>query len=548
MRALGSVVWERLSGWQSTALTYCGTRSGTKDAAWTGGALHTAARRRGRAILDACDDAERPLVVAMPYGEEFLISLLGAIYAGITVVPVALPRTGVQHDKFNRIVDDCNASAILCVDNARSGIDAAREGREGVALIASSTLVQDRLLDAPAPHDSRPAIIQYTSGSSRFPRGVRVTGENVLANAAHCKANWGFDQQQSFVNWLPHFHDMGLMGILYPLVVGAESYQLDPLSTIQRPARWLRAMSDTGATFSGGPAFGFAHCLQNVRDEDCEGLDLSRWVAAFAGAEPVPASLLQAFRNRFAKFGLAPEAVFGCYGLAEYTLLAAGAPGQWPDARPRPPATCAEVEPCRMSADMEGNVRIVAPETCVPVLDGESGEIWLRGASTAAGYVGGPVESAATFEGRVADAAGDGAWLRTGDLGVIDRGALYVTGRLKDVLTVQGRKVAASEVEWLAAHQDALLNPMAAAAVMLDEMVSGKAVLLIEMRDARTVLADAGALSDRIRQLVLGNWGIELVDVRFLDRGELPRTSSGKVQRRTAKMLYDRGHFDADAP
>jgi acyl-CoA synthetase (AMP-forming)/AMP-acid ligase II len=546
MTALGLPIWERLSAWEGAALTICATRRGTSDRVWAGKELHAAARRRGAAILDAFGGTERPLVLAMPHGEEFVISLLGSIYAGVTVVPVALPRPGVQQEKFNRILADCGAAAVLCLDEARGAIDMARGDKSGPAIIALTELADRQELAAPRSFGKRPALIQYTSGSSRFPRGVNVTGENVVANAGHCFAAWGFDERQVVVNWLPHFHDMGLIGgIIFPILAGAASHQLDPLHAIQRPARWLRVLSDTRATFSGGPAFGFSHCLQQVRDEDCEGLDLSHWTAAYCGAEPVPSDLLEAFRNRFARYGLAPTAVFGCYGLAEYTLMAAGAHGETPGAESDAPPGCANVEPCRLTAALAETVRIVDPDRRTVLPDREPGEIWLRGPSAAAGYVGDASASAATFDGRLADATDDGPWLRTGDLGVIDRGMLYVTGRMKDVLTVMGRKVAASEIEWLAAHQDRVLNPMAATALMRDEMVSGEGVLLIEMRKARTRPADAAALGDRIRQLVLGSFGIDLVDIRFLDRGTLPRTSSGKIQRRAAKMLYWQGHFGA---
>jgi len=541
MNDFADAIWRRLATNDKTMLTFRGGREADESRSFSGRDLHDASARWAAVFGEIFPVGSGPVVLAMPQGSEFITAFLGAVYAGLTVVPIAIPRNPAQRERFAAIVADCAAEGIVCTGAVRAAIDAALADSPAPRLGIRD--VDD--LPAMAPLAAarscagNPAVIQYTSGTSRFPRGVKVGGAAILANAAHCFAAWGFDERQIVVNWLPHFHDMGLIGgITYPILVGASSVQLDPFRVIQRPSRWLRAISDHGGTFSGGPAFAFAQCVQNIRDDECDGLDLSRWSAAYCGAEPVPEALLAAFRSRFARLGLQPKAVFACYGLAEYSLMAAGAHALEAAVDPVPPAVCAGVAPCRLTEAVAQTIRIIDPAEGAVLPDNEVGEICLRGPSVANGYVGQPAESEETF-GHVIPGQ-DGNWLRTGDVGVVSHRNLYVVGRLKDVLTVNGRKVAASEVEWLAAQMEPALNPMAAAAFMPDEMRSGEATLLIEMRAARTVLPDPDDVRQRIAQAVAGTFGIKLLDVALVDRGALPRTSSGKIRRREAAALYRR--------
>lgn len=530
-------------------VTVCGGRTGQPDQVLTGLQLHEAALARGAALASVRAPEGGPLALVMPCGVEFVVTLFGALYAGFTVAAVAEPRSGVQTLRFNQIIRDCAPAAILCAKGLVARIETALASSDmtGLSVIEIETLDAAPDLARPAVRNgdqSRPAILQYTSGSTRAPKAVALSGSGIVANARLANSTWGLGHDGVVLSWLPHFHDLGLMGgIFYPILAGGRTVLLDPLQMIQRPERWLRLISEHRATFSGGPAFAFSHCLQNISEAQCEGLDLSSWRNAFCGAEPVPASLMAAFRERFAPWGLNPNAVFGCYGLAEFTLMVAGGNPQLLDDRPQPPPGCGDIEPCRISPDMQDHLRLVDPETLQIAAPDEAGEIWVRGASVAQGYRNEAAETATTFNVALAGEGTEGEWLRTGDVGVRRGHWLYVTSRLKDLLFANGRKIPATDVEWLAGEQDEALNPMAAAALMPDDLATGKAVLLIELK-RRERVADNDATNALIRRAVAGAWGIELTDIRILPSGALPRTSSGKVQRRMLAKAWREGRVE----
>lgn len=530
---------DRLLGRPDRAVvTVCGGRSAQPDHSLTGRELHQAALAKCTALSAQGGGNEGTLALVMPCGLDFVTTLLGAIYAGITVTALAPPRPGVAASRFSRIIQDCAPTRILCPDEWRPRINATLE-EAGVH--ADEGLQPDSVAEWPSGA-ARPAILQYTSGSTRSPKAVMLSAANIVANGDLANSTWGMDEDGVFLSWLPHFHDMGLMGgILYPILAGGRTVLLDPLHMIQRPERWLRLIGEHRVTMSGGPAFAYSHCLQHVTEVQCQGLDLSTWSSAFCGAEPVPRALMDAFRTRFQPYGLNPDAVFGSYGLAEHTLMVAGGNPRGGD-RPDPPEGCGEIEPCRIAPEMAAAIRLVDPFTRRPVGPGEAGEIWLRGPSVALGYCREPAETLMTFGAVLEDEVDVGAWLRTGDLAVRDGAWLYVTGRLKDLLFAHGRKIPATDVEWLAGEQDVALNPMAAAALATDEMVTGQAVLLIEVK-RRARVHDEPATGERIRRAVAGAWGIDLTEVRILPSGALPRTSSGKVRRREVAEAWRAGRL-----
>jgi acyl-CoA synthetase (AMP-forming)/AMP-acid ligase II len=534
-------------------VTLCAPRAGQQHERLSGLELHAAALARAGALSRSFDPAAGPLAIMLPCGADFVTTLIGALFAGFTVTALAPPRAGAQTARFNAIIEDCRPGAILCSESLAPRLQAARSAAPSgrgipiVTVAAAEAAAPPAALEdvAPAADPRRPTILQYTSGSTGAPRGVALHGEAILANASLANRTWGMDEHGAMLSWLPHFHDMGLMGgILYPLLSGGVTMLMDPLHMIQRPDRWLRLIDENRATFSGGPAFAFAHCLNAISDEQCEGLDLSSWRRAFCGAEPVPAALMAAFRARFGRYGLDPRALFASYGLAEYTLMVAGGINDLPEERPAPPAGCAAIEPCRVAAEMQGDLRIVDPETLRPLADGTAGEVWLRGASVAGSYLGDAAETERVFGATLDDPADAGGraseWLRTGDIGAYSDGNLYMIGRLKDLLFANGQKIPAPEVERLAAAQDPALNPMAAAAFMPDVLATGTAALLIELR-RRSMAIDQDAVRRRIRQAVAGTWSIDLVDIRFLAPNTLPRTTSGKIQRRPVAEDYRSG-------
>ena len=525
----------------------CTLKRGKEELRFTGGGLAEAAEARAAQLGNM---GAGVLVLALPPGPVFLTTLFGCLLAGITLVPVSPPRRGSASDRLTHIVRDCGAAAVLCTSVQEPAI------REALAGIETPVVV---LADAPedalpsigsAPSKSLPAaIVQYTSGSTKDPKGVLITGDNILANCDLVMRSWQMDERCRFVNWMPHFHDMGLMGgILYPLLSGGFSVQMSPYDFVRSPRLWLKAISDWRATFSGGPAFAFADLVKRVSADDLDGLDLSTWERGFCGAEPVPPGLLEAVARHLAPARLRREALFSCYGMAEMTLFAAGLPedaGHEGNDRPAPSHAC------RVNGELAEGLRIVDPDTRREVVPGAEGEIWLKGPSKGLGYLNLAGESEAAFRARLEDGAeheGDGqtdAYLRTGDLGRIEGDRLFISGRSKDILISHGRKMSAAEVEWVTCAPHRALNPLAAAAFMADDGASGEAVLAVEAADGGGMPEDREAIESAIRALALGEWGLTLTAVHIVPRGRLPRTTSGKIRRRQVAQDFRNGLFDS---
>lgn len=479
------------------------------------------------------------LIAALPAGETFIFPLLASLLGGGSLVPVALPRPSDPPGRLGRMARICAADAVLCTLRNRAAVEAQLRDDDGA--LACPVLV----VDAPEPVTARVAsnegrlypIIQHTSGSTRFPKAVPLTAAQIRANCGLIQTLWGMSSSSVMVNWLPHYHDMGLMGcILYPLLSGARSIQMSPFDMIRRPLSWLEAISAYRGTISGGPAFAFQECLARIAPGEGEDLDLHSWECAFCGAEPVPAGLLDRFHARFSDNGLARASVFSCYGMAECTLFAAGEPGEEGGSPDVPPAWRA-VDGSLLSERTRHDIRIVDPGTGAELPEGVPGEIWLSGASIGDGYLGEPLESGETFHVDI----GGRRWLRTGDLGGIAGQHLYITGRSKDIVIVNGRNVAAAEIEWIAAQEHPALNPSAAASFAYEGATAGHAALYIEVRPGAVVPDDPARVVARIRRSVTGGCGVVLDEVCIVPRGSLPRTSSGKIRRRHIAASYAPG-------
>lgn len=479
------------------------------------------------------------LVSVLPAGEAFVVALLAALIGGHTIAPLVPHGSSVLAHPVRLVAESCRATAVLCTAAQREKIEsilADGHGQLVCTVICADTgaVTHSHILPAAGGIAGAVPIIQHTSGSTRLPKAVPIPAAQIRANCDMIRRLWRMDPKAVVVSWLPHYHDMGLMGgILYPLLIGARSIQMSPYAMIRSPIQWLRAISDHHGTFSGGPAFAYTECMNRISDEDCEGLDLSSWRHAFCGAEPVPAGLLERFQRRFAKHGLRRDAVFSCYGMAECTLFAAGEP--WQSSTPKPPPLPVSVAPCRLTYETRRAIRIIDSVTGEELADGTLGEIWISGPSIAPGYHNLPDETAAAF---VEDPADGRLWLRTGDLGLIARDALYVTGRQKDVIVVNGRKIAAADVEWIAAEQHPALNPMAAAAFVPPQGHSGHAVLFIETRPGCSQPEDVVQIEQRIARIVRGSLSIHLDEIRILPRGTLPRSTSGKIQRQKIAAAF----------
>lgn len=393
---------------------------GRETAALTCAAIDGGGRRVAAGLAAAGLGGRRALLV-METGPDFLMAMIGCLYSGVIAIPASEPRPGASLDRLEEIAAGSKAAALIV--SRRVSIDLARRVTSGSVLDKIPVVEVATLAAAPPLDDcagfsaepSVPVIVQYTSGSTRAPRGVVLDSACILANVAVVTRAFGVgqsDEPEMIVNWMPHYHDMGLIGkIVTPLVNGFETVHMSPLAFVQRPSRWLTVMSQYRGTVSGAPAFAYDLCAERVSDDVIDTLDLSAWKTAFCGAEPVFASTLDAFRRRFARAGLRPSTVFTCYGLAESTLYAAGTHG--PEIEPSPDA--GKRAPCWLDPVSRATIRIVGQEDR-PVADGEEGEIWLTGASIASGYLDDEEATLSTFRCRL-DPDDGRDYVRTGTSG-----------------------------------------------------------------------------------------------------------------------------------
>jgi thioester reductase-like protein len=430
---------------------------------------------------------------------------------------------------------------------------------EGSPLARAAWLRTDEALgdpvELPPAPDEVPALLQYTSGSTASPRGVVVTRANMLANQRAIRRAFGHDQRSIGVSWLPTYHDMGLIGmLLQPLYVGGSATFMAPLSFLKRPALWLEAISKFGATTSGAPNFGFELCVERISERELDGLDLSSWRVAFCGAEPIRHAVLSAFADKLARCGFDEGALFPCYGLAEATLLVSGARLQ-PRARSlairrealdRGRVELAEPESrdsscitCCGPVIEDHQLRIVDPETRSVLDQPAVGEIWVAGPSLAAGYHDDPAATAERFAAYTQ--AGEGPYLRTGDLGFVHDGMLYVSGRQKELLIIRGRNLYPQDIEGTINAVDAELRNSTVAAVGLGEHEHELAVIVELPRRARARQAEITAA---IVESVAAVHGVAIARLAIVAPRTLPRTSSGKLQRRLARDRLLAGDYD----
>jgi acyl-CoA synthetase (AMP-forming)/AMP-acid ligase II len=347
--------------------------------------------------------------------------------------------------------------------------------------------------------------------------------------------------------WLPYHHDMGLVGhLLHPLWLGATGVLMPPSTFVRRPVRWLQMISEYGITTGGGPNFGYDLCVRRIKDEQLEGLDLSRWETAVNGAEPVRAETLDAFADRFAPVGMRRDALYPCYGLAESTLLVTGGERGTPPATQVVDASALEnhsIEPARDGAPTrtlvssgrarDYDVRVVDPLTHEVLPDGRVGEIWIRGASVARGYWNRPGESEHAFHNATSD--GEMGFLRTGDLGTLDGGELYVTGRIKDLIIVSGRSLYPQDVERTVKQISSLFGSGTAFAV---ESGREQVVVVQEVRKSHDRDLDLPALTAAVQRQVTREFEIPARNVVLVRPGTVRRTTSGKLQRDAMRRMF----------
>lgn len=507
------------------------------------------------AQLAALGAGGKPVLLVYPAGLPFIIGFCACLYAGAIAVPTPFITPARSAPRIAAIAADATPCAVLtCAALADDPAIRAAFPAEGATIPwlvtdrdLPETVVQD-WLPLPLAADA-PAFLQYTSGSTAEPRGVIVTHGNLMANMKMIRLGFGHDAETRMVSWLPLFHDMGLVGgLLQPLYLGALAVLMAPMDFIQRPLRWLQAISRFGGTTSGGPNFAFALCADRIRPDQLAGLDLRSWRVAFCGAEPVRADDLGRFAMGLASAGFDPKALFPCYGMAETTLFVSGGPpgtGLACASTPVAPGRTERTDRVICGAGAAGQgLAIVDPETLCRLPDGEVGEIWVTGPHVGSGYWRKAAQSEAVFRARLSGDADDRPYLRTGDLGALRGGDLVIVGRLKEVVIVRGAKHHPEDIEAAAARAHPALSPAAAAFAV--ERDGGEAlVLLLELR--RGHLADpAPDLAAReAAAAIIEGFGLRPADVVLLRPGTLPRTTSNKIRRSACRAAYLAGDLAA---
>jgi amino acid adenylation domain-containing protein len=526
---------------------------------------------RARAIaafLRARYSADERILLLFPSGLEYITALFGCLYAGVIAVPAypqSLAKMGRGDARLCAIASDCEPIAAL---GPRLLVASMTDGTtlEPVLQRMQWHAVDD--LDrawadewATPPLDaSRTAFLQYTSGSTAAPRGVMVTHANLLHNEELIRRACNHTAASTFVGWLPFYHDMGLVGnILQPLYLGSASILLPPSAFLQKPACWLRAITRFQGCTSGGPNFAYDLCVRRINDEERATLDLRSWTIAFNGAEPIRSDTLDRFARAFAPCGFRREAFYPCYGLAEATLMvSAAAPRTSPvvrqfdaqafdtgharpvDAETGETRTTTLVSSGRPVDGQE--VAIIDPHTRLTCDSGAVGEVWVAGASIAQGYWNRQADTEATFRATRAEDT-DRTWLRTGDLGFLHEGELFVAGRLKDLIIVRGRNIFPQDLELTAERSHPALRPGGGAAFAIDADDEERVIIVHEV-DRAHVGRPLEEVAQTIGRAIVANHQIEPHAIVLIGPGQLPKTSSGKVRRGDCRRAFEAQRFE----
>jgi acyl-CoA synthetase (AMP-forming)/AMP-acid ligase II/acyl carrier protein len=521
------------------------------------------ARSIGALLQDLASRGDRVLLL-YPAGLEFLTAFFGCLYAGCVAVSLDLPRLGRWRSQLDPIINDAaptlalTTSALLPIVQQEL-VHALRQ--QGLRCVASDSVSSDlaERWREPAMNSATTAYLQYTSGSTALPKGVVLSHGNILAETGYMDYGAELCSTSVMVSWLPHFHDMGLVfSLIQPLYNGFPCFFMSPYSFLKEPVRWLNAISRFRGTHSGGPDSGYALCVRKVTPQDRANLDLSSWTCAFNGSEPVREKTLTDFARLFGPCRFDPDALYPAYGLAEGTLEVSGSPrlktgfarcsfhrpgleeGRVVETEAGQPDSVTMVSCGRTRLDTE--VAIVDPawrQLCPP---DRLGEIWVSGPCVAQGYWHRPAETQATFAASLAR-SGAGTYLRTGDLGFLKNGELFIAGRLKDVLIIRGRNYFPQDIELTVERSHAALRGGFGAAFPFDTGTEETLVVVHELRrDCPN--PDVDAVIRAVLAAVAEEHDVHVHAIALAVPGTLPKTTSGKIQRRSCRRAFSAGQLD----
>ncbi|MFI5714998.1 long-chain-fatty-acid--AMP ligase FadD32 [Nocardia sp. NPDC051750] len=556
---------------------------------------------RLRAVAGRLQQVTKPgdrVAVLAPQGLDYVISFFAAIYAGTIAVPLFDPDEPGHTDRLHAVLGDCTPSAILTASSAAAGVR--QFFRALPAAQRPRIIAVDAIPDSVGESWVRPdiavddiAYLQYTSGSTRTPAGVEITHRAVGTNLLQMVDAINLDWNSRGVTWLPLFHDMGLLTVILPAVGGKFITIMSPASFVRRPHRWIKelaAASDGAGTFAAAPNFAFEHAAVRGLPKNGESLDLSNVIGLINGSEPVTTSSMKKFNDAFAPYGLPKTAIKPCYGMAEATLFVSATKSEdeakvtYVDRNELNAGRMVKVEPGSENAIAQVSCGYVARSQWAVIVDPESvdgapreqpdghvGEIWLHGNNMGIGYWGREDETKATFRNKVAERLADGShaegadadanWMRTGDYGVYFDGELYITGRVKDLVIVDGRNHYPQDLEFSAQEASTALRPGFVAAfsvpanqlpaevfaqgshsgLKFDADDASEQLVVVAERGPGAGKADPLPIADAVRAAISQRHGVTVRDLLLVPAGSIPRTSSGKIARRACKTAYVEG-------
>jgi fatty acid CoA ligase FadD21 len=512
-------------------------------------------------------------VILAPQGLDYILAFLGSMQAGLIAVPLSLPHRGSSHDRVSAVLDDTSPSVVLTTTAVADDIaeHLHRAGADAVPKIIEidSMNLDGPMLDGGAGYFSTAnfpstAYLQYSSGSTRLPTGVMISHRNLQVNFEQLMRSYFAESHinttgATFVSWLPFYHDMGLvLGVCAPILTGCPGDLTSPIAFLEKPARWIRALAQNSRAFSAAPNFAFDLAARKTTDSDLAGLDLGGVLGIINGAERVEPASLERFADRFAHFNFRDHMLRPSYGLAEATVFVAS--GTWSDwsgavhfdsdelsvGRARRCAAGAGSALVRYKLPQSPVVRIVDVDTNRQCAQDVVGEIWVHGDNAAAGYWSRPPEEQRCFGATLVDASpdtADGPWLRTGDLGFISDGELFIVGRIKDLLIIRGRNHYPEDIE--ATVQEITRGRVAAISVPVN--TTENLVTVIELKKRTELHGDAmrwlTEVKSDVTSAISNAHGVNVGDLVLVPPGSIPTTTSGKIRRAACVEQYRRDQF-----
>ena len=539
---------------------------------------------RLRAVAARLQQVTQPrdrVAILAPQGLDYVVALFAAVYAGNIAVPLFDPDEPGHTDRLYAVLSDCRPTAILTASSAAAGV---REFFRALPAAQRPRIIAvDAIPDSIGASWTEPdinidsvAYLQYTSGSTRTPAGVEITHRSVGTNLLQMIDALGIDETARGVTWLPLFHDMGLLCVILPAIGGKFITIMSPSAFVRRPSRWiteLAAASDGAGTYAAAPNFAFEHAAVRGRPKPGESLDLSNVIGLINGSEPVSVASMAKFNDAFVPYGLPKTAIKPCYGMAEATLFVSATRRDDParvvyaDRTQLNAGRLVEVDPDADNAVAQVSCGYVARSQWAVVVDAAGaelpdrhvGEIWLHGENMGIGYWARPEETEATFRnilgarqsvGSHAEGAPPQAqWMRTGDYGVYHDGELYITGRVKDLVIVDGRNHYPQDLEMSAQESSTALRPGFVAAFSVDgaelpaeatgpKEPGSEHLVIVAERGSGAAKLDSAPVIEAVRAAISARHGVTVRDLLLVPAGSIPRTSSGKIARRACKAAY----------